>query len=723
MDEEKVRENKLANSFVNSLSKSRPEPVTVPPETYPASYQSSPGGEDTFLSPEAFSGHQKVENTINNLPNADKNGSDKQPDKNEQQVAHIDTAAPFESVKEAVSKFGAIVDWKAHRVQTNERRKYIEEELEKAQEDIPVFKKKAEAAEEAKEQALRDLNSTKRLIEELKLNLERALTEEHQALQDSELAQLRVSEMEQGINDESSVAAKTQLELAKARHQAAASELVTAKNDLEETRKDYQILISERDSAVQKAQEAVSAAKEVEREVESLTIQLVTTKESIEETHASHLESEEHRVQEVNERDQEALNWEQEIKQTEEELEKVKEQIPIAKDVKSKLETASGVLQKLKDELAIYMQGKMPEEDEADKFTRKDISSGVAIAKKNLDEIKHSIEIANEQIMCLKTTQTSLTAKLESEKKVLTSIRKQKGLGAGAVVNLESELKRTKLELDSIRKKDKEAREKLVELPKQLQKVTEDTKKAKSLVEEARSVFNKAKEAAEQAKSGVNSIEDQLASTQKEIEAARAKEKLAIGAINALHETESGRGPKNDEVTISLEEYYELSKRGYEAEQAASKRVSDAILKIDEAKDSEMQCLNKLTLLNSELAAQKEALNAALQKAEMAKETKMNIEEELRKEKGESDPKRKEEGRGGLFRGFSKKGNQDTPSHNPSSGNAKSNTKGGSPESNSNADDDTSPDIKGLLKKKKRTFMPKFSLMLTGKKKPFFHKN
>ncbi|KAG0494631.1 hypothetical protein HPP92_005625 [Vanilla planifolia] len=76
--------------------------------------------------------------------------------------------------------------------------------------------KQAESVEEAKERVLQELEGTRRFVDELRLRLDKAHTEEAQAKQDSELSQLRVKEMEQGIGDEASVAAKAQV--AKARY-------------------------------------------------------------------------------------------------------------------------------------------------------------------------------------------------------------------------------------------------------------------------------------------------------------------------------------------------------------------------------------------------------------------------------------------------------------------------------------------------------------------------
>jgi hypothetical protein len=530
-----------------------------------------------------------------------------------------------------------------------QRRRVIQLELEKVQQDIPRFIEDLEAAEEAKTHVIEELERTNRLIEELKHMLEKAQLDVDQAKQDSELAQLRAQEMEQGIDDEASVIAHTQLTVAKERHEKAVEELTVVKEELRSTREQHGVLTTERDIAIKRADEVVSAAKETEKEVKELTLELIASKENLELAHAAH--HEEHRLGAALAIEQDCLTWEQDLQNAQEEFHQLSEHILSKTDMESKVDENVRKLLSLQNDLAAYMESKLSEEsgvvqeqgsDEAKEISRS-IKQALASTREELDKVRGKIEKARDEANSIRIIAESLRLELDKEKASLVTLQQREGMASITVSSLEAELNSTKQEIEMVHKKEAETWEKMADLPRMLPQAAQEAEDAKMEANLAQEEMRKAKEEAEQTKGAATTADIRLRATLKEIEASKASEKLALVATQAMQESEEtisvGDSPRG--VTLPISEYHALSKRVHEAEELANEKVATALAQIELAKESESRSLEKLRESSKEMAQKKHALQIALGRADMANEGKLGAEQELRRWRAEHEQLRK----------------------------------------------------------------------------------
>lgn len=564
----------------------------------------------------------------------------------------VDTAAPFESVREAVTKFGGIVDWKAHKAQMVERRKLIQSELEKIRTEIPLCKEELEAAEMAKSQVVDELENTKRLIEELKHHLEKLQVEEAQAKQDSELAQLRAQEIEHGIADEASAIARKQMKVAKERHEKAVAELKSVKEELRSVHEQHATLIDERDTTIKRAEEVMSAGKEIEKRVEELTLELIASKGSLELAHAAHHEAEERRIGAVLAKEQDRVAWERELRQAQEELQRLDSKLVLNNNMQLTIDANLLKLHSLNSELSAYVENILTEEAEGlskehqsedARQISNSIKEALALKQKELQEVKANIEKAKAEANVLRFAAGTLRSELDNEKASLVALQQGEAMASVAVSSLEVELNLTKQEIESIRSKEAEAQEKMVDLPMVLQQATQEAEEAKVAAHIAQEERRKAKEEFKQIKAAAATAEARLSAVAKEAEASTASERLALAAVQALQESEEARDVKDSpgRVILPLSEYYELSKRAHEAEELANEKVAEALAQVVLAKESEARSLERLKETSEEMEEKKEALEIALERARRANEGKLAAEQELRKWRADHEQRRR----------------------------------------------------------------------------------
>ncbi|XP_051188082.1 protein WEAK CHLOROPLAST MOVEMENT UNDER BLUE LIGHT 1 [Lolium perenne] len=541
----------------------------------------------------------------------------------------VETTAPIESVKDAVSKFGGILDWK-------ERRKNVQISLDKVREDAPEYQRRFEVAEAEKSQVLKELCGIRRIIEGLKLSLEKAQTEALQAQQDSEIAEIRYKEIQQGIAHKESAAVKAEIDLAKERHATALADLQSVKYELEQLQKEHTSLISQMENAETKARETTTMSQEIEKNVEDLTLELISLKESLTSSHATHIIAEERRINVAMAYEQEKANWQDEQKEADEEVQKLNDEISASKDLESKLEASSALLVNLQGEFTAYMEGILPEkasEDGEEVPSMVSVRMTLAKTTKELEDMRTNIEKAKDEVKGLWNTAAALRADLEKEKADITALREKQHHASVSATSLQEELRKTARELMVVQERTNAAR-----MPPELQQATQETERAKAKVRLAQDEVAKAREEADRAKAEVNVVQLRLEAVSREILAVKTSEEIAMASANALqeykHEGEiepQAERRSHNNMKVPIEEYDALSKRAQEAEDLAKKRVMQAVEKIKEAKEGEVRSLDQLYQLTKQIDDRRVALRSAQEKAFSAQDTKLTMESELRK--------------------------------------------------------------------------------------------
>ncbi|XP_066394436.1 protein WEAK CHLOROPLAST MOVEMENT UNDER BLUE LIGHT 1-like [Miscanthus floridulus] len=551
----------------------------------------------------------------------------------------VDTGAPIESVKEAVSKFGGILDWK-------ERRKNVQNELDKALKDAPKYKRRAEAAEVEKNKVVMELCTTRRTIEGLKLNLEKTQTEAIQAQQDSELVDIRFKEIQQGIACRESAAARAEIELARYRYASALAELHLVKDELQQLQKEYTSINTKRDNAETKACESSVASQKIEKTVDDLTLEIIRLKELLTSSQATHIIAEEQKLNVALAYQQEKENWQNELRQVDEEVQSMRDAASANKDLESKLKAASTLLVKLQDEFSSYLKGECPQEVSVDGDAERPMvitKMKLANARKELEDMRADIKKAKDDARILWNVAATLRAEIEREEADLLALKHKEHLASLSVSSLQEEQSNMTCELNIVHERTKASK-----MPAELQQATEVVEQAQAKAQMARYEVAKAREEVDQVKAQFNVIKLRLEAASREILAVNASKEIATASANALQEykDEAQIEPQDERIsdnymTLSLEEYDALSKKAQDAEGLAKKRVIKAVEKIKESKDAEVRSLNQLEQSTKKIYERKLELRAAQEKANSAQYGKLTMENELRKRRAKHEQQRK----------------------------------------------------------------------------------
>ncbi|OIW00093.1 hypothetical protein TanjilG_26430 [Lupinus angustifolius] len=538
------------------------------------------------------------------------------------EVGEIDTRAPFQSVKAAVSLFGEVAvsrDRFAVKRRSSENVFEKETQLILAQRELNSIKKQLDSAETTKAKALSDLESAGMTLQNLTVKLSCVRENKQSAMDAAEAVKNQSKRHEKAISLKAVgfEAWKREVEHARKEYLKTVAELDASKQELTKIRQDYDAVLEVKLAAFHTAGEAERAVKLNSERVNELSKEILSMKASIGQ------------------------------------LKLVSEQTQEEADVIGQKES----------QLSFYKTAK----DEALESLRNEYDPElIQSLDAKLTEATIEIEALQEQLKTLHASEMNsvklVTSDLKKATKILQDIAVEERSLKKLVFSLRTELKQVKKEQDEVKEKEQAAEALADKLAGELQESMEEARPEPDSLEEqeannfyeqslkikmlssemenarrgAEEMNREAQELKQEAEKSRAVAEEALKKLElvlEEVKEAKAAERRAIEEMKILSEGKGKISHSNFSGTIKIpnEEYESLSEKIKECEELVEKK--EAVM----MKEIQASCRRK-NEMDRNVEANLKAIDEikadtelALWNAEIADSAKVAIESEIRR--------------------------------------------------------------------------------------------
>ncbi|KAL2247708.1 WEB family protein At5g55860 [Sesamum indicum] len=547
------------------------------------------------------------------------------------EVGEIDTSAPFQSVKDAVSLFGegafsgekpAIRKTKP---QSAERVLAKEMQLHLAQRELNKLKEQLNNAETTKAQALLELDRAKRTVEDLTQKLKSINESKDSAIRATEAAKHQTKQFAEANNSNSTGSegsANVDRETGRAEYVAAVSELDAVKQELRKIRQEYDSSMEAKVSAAKQAAEAEKATKANIEKVGELSKEIVGVQDSIQQVKLAIARTKEEEAMICADKDKQKLSYKTRLEELAQKLLALKKDIDpdLVKNLETQLGGTLSEIEALRNEM--------------EKARAADLDSVKTVASE-LDSAKESLHKVTEEENSLRSLVETLKVELDKLKTEHSELKEKEAETESMAGDLHLKLRKAKSELEEALVGEAKARGVSDEMVATIHQLVLESENAKHESEEVKQQAEVLRREAEATRIELEEAEKKLKVAISEAEEAKAAEARALDQIKMLSEkTDAARASTSEpgaQITISKDEFESLSRKVEESEKLAEMKVAAAMAQVEAVKASENEALKRLEATLKEIEDMKAATQEALKKAEMSEAAKKAVEGELRR--------------------------------------------------------------------------------------------